>query len=210
MGEHTQTTPDLAALQTALEKKRYQVRRFARKEEAAAYLLEACRGSTIGFGDSQTMVAMGLFEALSRENTVYDPAQGADNDQFLELARQALTADCFLTSANAITQDGVIVNLDGTGNRVAGSLFGHRKMYYLISRNKVVPDLDQAIWRVRNVAAPRNARRLKLRTPCALREEARCFDCRSPDRICNGLLIQLQKMNDMEEEILLIDEDLGY
>ena len=138
-----------------------------------------------------------------------DPKQSVDNDDFLRIAKDCLTTEVFITSVNGLTADGVIINMDGTGNRVAGSLFGHRKVYYVIGRNKIAPDLEQAIWRVRNVAAPQNAKRLQLRTPCALRGD-KCYNCASSDRICNGLLIQMKKMNDMDMEVLLIDEDLGF
>lgn len=193
----------------ALEKNRYTVRLFSTAAEAADYLAEAVRGQTVGFGDSETLDQMGLDRRLAACCTVRNPKRCADTASFLETARACLTTDVFITSANALTEDGVLVNLDGTGNRVAGSLFGHRKVYYVVGRNKLAPDLEQAVWRVRNIAAPKNAHRLGLRTPCALHGD-RCYDCSSPDRICNGLLIALKKMNDMEMEVLLIDQDLGF
>lgn len=200
---------ELEQVAKALEKNRYTVRCFASKEEAAAYLAETLVGRTIGFGDSETLEQMGLDALLSARNQVTNPKRYAENEEFLEAARTCLTAEVFLTSANALTEDGVIVNLDGTGNRIAGSLFGHKKVYYVIGRNKIAPDIQQAVWRVRNIAAPRNASRYHLRTPCAIRGD-RCYNCSSPDRICNGLLIEMKKMNDMEMEVLLIDEDLGF
>ena len=200
---------DLEHVAKALEKNRYTVRCFASKEAAADYLTESLEGLTVGFGDSETLEQMGLDARLSVRNQVTNPKRYTDNDQFLAAARACLTTDVFLTSANALTEDGVILNIDGTGNRVAGSLFGHRKVYYVIGRNKIASDIQQAVWRVRNVAAPRNASRYGLRTPCAIRGD-RCYNCSSPDRICNGLLIQMKKMNDIETEVLLIDEDLGF
>lgn len=200
---------ELQQIAKALEKNRYQVRTFASAAQASAYLDHTLDKQTIGFGDSETLSQIGLYQTLSAHNTVIDPKQSVDNDDFLRIARECLTTEVFITSVNGLTTDGVIVNLDGTGNRVAGSLFGHRKVYYVIGRNKIAPDLEQAIWRVRNVAAPQNAKRLQLRTPCAVSGD-KCYNCASPDRICNGLLIQMKKMNDIDMEVLLIDEDLGF
>ena len=193
----------------ALEKNRYEVTVFETKEEAVQYLDGLFDHIIIGFGDSETMKQMHLYETLSTHNQVIDPSQSTDNDDFLRIAKECLTTDVFLTSANSVTEDGVLVNLDGTGNRVAGSLFGHKKVYYIVGRNKIVPDIQQAIWRVRNIAAPQNAKRLKLRTPCAIKGD-KCYNCASPDRICNGLLIQMKKMNDISMEVVLINEELGF
>lgn len=192
-----------------LKKNRYEVSFFESKEEAAEYLRSSLKNVTIGFGDSETMSQMHLYEILSETNAVIDPKQSADNDNFLKIAKECLTTDVFLTSVNAITEDGIIVNLDGTGNRISGSLFGHKKVYYIIGVNKIVPDLEKAVWRVRNTAAPMNAKRLGLHTPCAVLGDG-CHNCFSPERICNGLLIQWKKMNDMDMEIVLINEELGF
>lgn len=193
----------------ALRRNRYEVSVFETKEDACAYLSSLFHGAVIGFGDSKTIAQMGLNELLSRENTVYDPGPCTDNDEFLAVAKQCLTTDYFFTSVNGLSMDGILVNLDGTGNRVAGSLFGHKKVFFIVGRNKIAPDLEQTVHRVRNVAAPTNAKRYNLRTPCAVKGD-RCYNCSSPDRICNGLLIQFKKMNDMEAEVILINEDLGF
>ena len=200
---------ELQNVAKALEKNRYDVKVFETKEEAAAYLDGLFDNMVIGFGDSQTMVQMGLHDKLAAHNTVIDPYRSVDNDDFLRIAKDALTTEVFLTSVNGLTEDGVIVNLDGTGNRVAGSLFGHKKVYFIVGKNKIAPDMEQAIWRVRNIAAPQNARRLKLRTPCAVKAD-KCYNCASPDRICNGLMIMMKKMNDIDMKVLLINEELGY
>ena len=200
---------DLQNVAKALEKNRYDVKVFETKEEAVAYLDGLFDNMVIGFGDSQTMVQMGLHDKLAAHNTVIDPYRSVDNDDFLRIAKDALTTEVFLTSVNGLTEDGVIVNLDGTGNRVAGSLFGHKKVYFIVGKNKIAADMEQVIWRVRNIAAPQNARRLKLRTPCAVKAD-KCYNCASPDRICNGLMIMMKKMNAIDMEVLLINEELGY
>ena len=192
-----------------LEQKGYKVRTFRQKEKAAQYLQEQFHNDTIGFGDSQTLLHMGLYALLSKNNIVYDPNQFDDNDNFLKTAKKALTAKYFLTSVNAITEDGIIINMDGTGNRVAGSLFGHEKVFFIFGTNKIVSNIEEGVWRTRNIAAPQNAKRIGCNTPCALKGD-RCYDCHSPYRICSGLLIQYKKMNDSDAEIIIIDEDLGF
>jgi NAD-dependent dihydropyrimidine dehydrogenase PreA subunit len=193
----------------ALRRNRYEVSVFETKEEAVDYLAGLFHGTTIGFGDSRTLAQIGLNERLSRENTVYDPFLCSDNDEFLAVARQCLTTDYFFTSVNGLSMDGILVNLDGTGNRIGGSLFGHKKVFFVVGRNKIAPDLEQTVHRVRNVAAPLNAKKYNLNTPCVINGD-KCYDCSSPERICNALLIQFKKMNDMEAEVILIDEDLGF
>ena len=200
---------ELQNVAKALEKNRYDVKVFETKEEAVAYLDGLFDNMVIGFGDSQTMVQKGLHDTLAAHNKVIDPYRSVDNDDFLRIAKDALTTEVFLTSVNGVTEDGILINLDGTGNRVAGSLFGHKKVYFIVGKNKIAPDMEKSIWRVRNIAAPHNAQRLKLRTPCAIKAD-KCYNCASPDRICNGLMIMMKKMNDIDMEVVLINEELGY
>ena len=100
------------------------------------------------------------------------------------------------------------MNIDGTGNRVASTLYGHRKVYFIIGRNKLAPTYEEALWRARNIAAPKNAQRLGRKTPCAVKGD-RCYDCKSPERICRGLVVLGGPAMGMETEVLLVDEDLG-
>ena len=191
-----------------LKKKGYEVSWFETKEEATAYLEETLVDSTIGFGDSVTFTQMGLYDALAKKNTVHDPNQW-HGDEFLEVAKKAYDTDYFLTSVNGISEDGVIINIDGTGNRVGSSLFGHKKVFYVLGVNKFAEDTEKAIWRARNIAAPLNSQRIEYKTPCAVKGD-RCYDCKSPDRICNALLVQFRKMTDTPTEIIIINENLGY
>lgn len=103
---------------------------------------------------------------------------------------------------------GEIVNIDGTGNRVSATLFGHEKVYFVIGRNKLAPTYEAAVYRARNVAAPQRARQLGKKTPCAVKAD-RCYDCRSPERVCRALVTLWGPMLGMETEVLLVDEDLG-
>ena len=179
---------DFTKVKEALEKKGYTVRYFDTAAAATAYLDSAIDGKVVGFGDSESMIAMGLYHALARHNEVYDPKHPREGWDFYATARQCLTADIFLTSVNGLAETGEMVNIDGTGNRVAGSLFGHEKVYFVIGQNKLVPTLDEA---------------------CVIRQD-RCYDCRSPQRICSAQTIYWKKMNHMEMEVLLIGEDLGF
>lgn len=200
---------DINNVAKTLRKNRYEVSVFENKEMATEYLTSLFNNEIIGFGDSETMVQMELKKKLSVNNTVFDSKDGTNNDEFLAIAKRCLTTDIFMTSVNGLTEDGVIINIDGTGNRVAGSLFGHKKVFYIVGKNKIAPDIESAIWRARNIAAPKNAKRLGLRTPCAIRCD-KCYNCSSPDRICNALLIEFKKMDDIDMEVVLIDEDLGF
>ncbi len=193
---------------TSLESNGYKVSYFEGEEEAAEHIDQAVTGKTVGFGDSMSLWDMGLYERLAARNEVFDPQHCPAGLGFLDIARRCLTTEIFLTSVNAAAETGELVNVDGTGNRVAGSLFGHEKVYFVVGTNKLVPTLEDAVWRARNVAAPKNAKRLGLQTPCAVRGD-RCYDCSSPQRICNSMVIHLKKMNDIAMEIVLVNQSLG-
>ena len=126
------------------------------------------------------------------------------------MQKLAADAEIYRLSANAIAEDtGEILNIDGTGNRAASSLYGHKKVYFVAGKNKVSPDFHSALHRLRNVVAPKNAQRLGRRTPCAAKGD-RCYNCNSPERICRGLVVHYRKMNSMDMEVVLIDQELGY
>jgi NAD-dependent dihydropyrimidine dehydrogenase PreA subunit len=202
---------DIEQVLANLRKNRFEASYFATKEEAAAYLNSKIDGKVVGLGDSQTILALGLYESLSKHNEVHDVAHSPINagKTFADYAKTTLLTDIFLCSANAVAATGEVVNMDGTGNRVAASLFGHEKVYYVVGINKICPDLDKAIWRVRNVAAPQNAKRKHKKTPCAIKGD-KCYNCMSPERICNGLLIEFKKMSNMDMEVVIIGEELGF
>lgn len=187
-----------------LEDRGYAVRVFSTGAEAAAYLDGVIDGRTVGFGGSMTLEQLGLYDALGRHNTVvWHWKQEAGPAR-----REAMFTQVYLTSANGLAETGEILNIDGIGNRVAATLFGHEKVYFVIGRNKLAPTYDEALWRTRNIASPKNARRLGKKTPCAVKGD-RCYDCKSPERICRGLVTLWGPMMGMETEVLLVDEDLG-
>ncbi|NBG87786.1 lactate utilization protein [Isachenkonia alkalipeptolytica] len=190
-----------------LEKNRYKVSYFQDAKEATKYLEQEIQGVTVGFGDSETLSVLNLQRILAKNNTAIDPSTG-DKDTFVEIGKKTLTTEVFLTSVNGVAETGEMVNIDGTGNRVAGSIFGHRKVYFIFGTNKIESTLDQAIWRARNIAAPQNAKRLGLKTPCAIKGD-RCYECDSEDRICNTMNIHLKKMNNTRAEVIIINKPLG-
>ena len=191
-------------VQKNLEARRYKVKVFASAAEAADYLDAQIDGATVGFGGSGTLNAMGIYERLETHNTVFwHWKQPAD-----EARRAAMQTQVYLTSANGLAESGEIVNIDGTGNRVSATLFGHEKVYFVIGRNKLAPTYEAAVYRARNVAAPQRARQLGKKTPCAVNAD-RCYDCQSPERVCRGLVTLWGPMLGMETEVLLVDEGLG-
>ena len=193
------------SVKTSLEARGYTVRVFSTGKEAADYLDAAVDGTSVGFGGSATLDALGLYERLGTHNQVVWHWRREDKDA---ARREAMTAGVYLTSANALAETGELVNIDGAGNRVAATLFGHEKVYFVIGRNKLVPTYDEAVWRARNVAAPQRARQLGKKTPCAVKCD-RCYDCKSPERVCRGLVTLWGPMMGMAAEVLLVDEDLG-
>lgn len=193
----------------SLEKNGYSVRFFESHKTAVKYLVDNIQNKRIGFGGSRTLTDLHLQKKLSKNNTVLNPDFPDKNENFRSTALKSMDADYYFLSANGLSEDGIIVNLDGNGNRLAGSLFGHKKVYYIIGTNKIEKNLEDTIWRVRNVAAPKNAVRFHVNTPCALKGD-KCYDCDSPQRICKSLLIHLRKPDSADAEVILIDENLGF
>lgn len=195
------------ALKQTLEQNGFTVTVCATGAAAAAYLNRVIDGTTVGCGGSMTLRQLDLYRSLGTHNTLYYHGISEDPQ---EARRKAMTTEVYLLSANGIAEDtGEIINIDGTGNRVASALFGHRRVYFVAGRNKVSPDFAAALHRVRNVVAPKNAQRLGCKTPCAVKAD-RCYNCKSPERICRGLVVHYQKMLSMEMEVVLVDEDLGF
>lgn len=198
---------DFSRVKQNLEARGFRVSVFATAAEAADYLDSAIDNTSVGFGGSVTLEQMGLYERLERHDRVnwhWRPTvDGAD-------ARQAaMTAEHYITSVNGLAETGELINIDGTGNRVASTLYGHKKVWFVVGRNKLAPTYEEALWRARNIAAPKNAQRLKRKMPCAVKAD-HCYDCKSPERICRGLVVLWEAIGSMEMEVVLVDEALGY
>ena len=195
--------------QRNLEKLGYTVRTFETKEAAADYLDTQINGKTVGLGGSVTLAELGIYDRLKAHNTVFWHLPLTDWTEIAQTRLAASRAEVYVTSANALSMAGEIVNIDNTGNRVAAATFGCEKVYFVIGKNKLCPTLEAAVHRARNVAAPQNARRLGLATPCAAKAD-RCYDCDSPQRICRNLSVFWKKPAGCTYEVLLVAEELGF
>lgn len=195
-----------------LEKRRMEGSYAGTADEAREEILSMIpNGATVFRCGSMSGAGMGLWEGISKLPGVefIDPYQaGLSREEGLELRRRGMTADVMIASSNAITLDGKLVNLDGMGNRIAAMTFGPRKVILAVGMNKVAPDLDTAIARVKHYAAPVNAIRLGVPTPCV--ETGLCADCRSPQRICNMWSIIEGHMIKGRIHVKLVGENLGY
>ena len=191
-----------------LKRNGYEVSMFDTAAEAADYLNQSIDGKSVGFGGSITLQDLGIYEKLAAHNDCYWhwPKSGK---AVPDIVKAAAEADIYLTSVNALSENGEMVNIDGTGNRVASTLYGHEKVYFVVGVNKITEDLASAIDRARNVASPLNAKRLGRKTPCAIKGD-KCYDCDSPERICNGMVIHYKKMGSCDMEVVLVKEALGY
>lgn len=180
------------------------------KEEALKKALELIpEGSSISWGGSMSVNEIGLKEAVCQGiYQVYnrDTAPTPEDKRKIELA----TYDCdyFLTSANAITEDGIMINIDGHSNRVSSIAAGPQNVLMIIGMNKVTHDVDSAMSRARNEAAPINAQRFNLSTPCC--KTGACFDCKTPDTICCQILITRYSKTPQRIKVILVNEDLGF
>lgn len=180
----------------ALERRGFIVKIAKDRQAALSLVMEESQGaSSVGWGGSESIKEIGAREALENSGK--------------EIRDHQLVMDLFLLSANALTKDGRIVNIDGRGNRIAASINGPKKVLYVIGRNKIVDGgIDDAIKRIKEKACPPNCRRLGKKTPCAV--TGKCADCDSPDRICKVTAIFDRKPTGLDVVIILVDEDLGY
>lgn len=192
---------NLEKLVSNLERLGYIVKTFDDINSANDYLSSNIKNTTVGIGGSMTIEEMGLCSLLEKDNTVYWHWK---KDELL----LAATSDIYLASVNGISEDGEIINIDGTGNRVASTLYGHKKVYFIFGTNKIAENYDKALDRARNIAAVKNAIRLKKNTPCV--KTNRCMNCNSPERICRGLTVLWEKPKGSEYEIIIINKELGY
>lgn len=182
---------------------------FESSKEAVDYILEGIKkDAAVGIGGSMTVMDLKLPEKLKeRGNTVYFHWLESTPEKMDEARKNASQADVYLTSTNALTEAGQLVNTDGTGNRVAAMIYGPKKVYVICGINKIAKNLDAALQRIKDNTY-KNARRLKLNTPCAA--NGKCSDCRSPQRICNVTTIIERRPNRTEMEVVIIGEELGY
>ena len=205
----------LAELKDALTENNFEVFVVENTDEAKSIVLEKIipeiAPKSVSWGGSLTFVATGLYDFLKDSNDfnvldTYDKTLSPEES--LERRRQSLLVDLFITGSNAVTESGQLVNLDMIGNRVGALTFGPKNVIILVGRNKIVPDLDEAMFRIKNYAAPVNTMRLDKKTPCA--KTSFCADCKSPDRICNTWTITEKSFPKKRVKIIMINKDLGF
>jgi len=205
----------LADLKNALEANNFEVFVANNTNEAKNIVLEKIIPKTaaksVSWGGSLTFIATKLYDALKKSSDLkvldtFD--KDLPPEESLERRRQSLLVDLFITGSNAVTETGQLVNLDMFGNRIAAITFGPKNVVILLGRNKIVPDLDVAMFRIKNYAAPVNAIRLDKKTPCV--KTSYCEECKSPDRICNTWTITEKSFPKGRVKVILINDDLGF
>lgn len=195
---------------TNLQKRHFEAYYCPTAKEAVQKTLELIpEGSSIGWGGSATIRDMGLVKAIHEANyTAIDRDLAKSPEETTELLKKCLTADYFVTSTNALSADGILVNIDGTGNRLAAICFGPKHVIVICGINKIAQNLDAAISRARFTAAPINAGRFDIKTPCIV--SGKCHNCTSPDSICSEILITRTSRPANRVKVIIVGENLGY
>ena len=204
----------LKEVKAALEANNFEVFLAQTEEDAHKIVMEdlipQIEPGTVSWGGSMTFIVTGLYKSLQKAPNmeIWDTFdKKISKEDAYQRRRQALQADLFITGTNAVTEAGQLVNLDAYGNRVAALAFGPSRVIILVGRNKIVPDLEEAMFRVKNYVAPANSMRLDKKTPCV--KTSYCEECKSPDRICNTWTITEKAFPKGRVIIVLINKDLG-
>ena len=179
------------------------------REDAIAKALSLIKeGSTVTWGGSQTIRDIGLVSAVKNGNFIAYDRDDVPPSQKAEFAKKHFFSDVYLTSVNALTEDGILFNIDGRGNRVASMIYGPESVIVVVGINKVVKDLDAAISRARNTAAPINAQRFDIKTPCKI--TGKCADCKSADCICSYMVTTRLCNPPKKIKVIIVGENLGF
>ncbi|WP_244834120.1 lactate utilization protein [Clostridium sp. BJN0001] len=181
------------------------------KEELIKKIKEIVpEGKTVASGGSMTLFETGVIDHLrsGRYNYLDRDKEGLSREDIQKIYREAFSSYCYFGSTNAITEDGEIYNVDGNGNRVAAMLFGPQKVILVVGVNKIVCSIEDAVKRLKTIAAPANAVRLNKKTPCA--SVGHCMNCNSSERICNEYTVIKRQSDDSRMHVLFLNEDLGY
>lgn len=191
---------DFNELEHNFTKRGFGFKLFDTKEQAVNYVVGECKGKSVGFGGSVTLDQLGVYEKLKYN--------GIDAHWHWKNEPIYMDGEIYLTSANGISKTGEVVNIDGTCNRVAATLYNTKRCIIVCGVNKLTIDLQSAIERARNISAPLNAKRLNKKVPCVI--TGKCEDCQSPERICKAMVVLMNPPTDMDCEIVLVRENLGY
>lgn len=167
-------------------------------------------GSTVGCGDSVTLEQLGVFDYLRDADVdFYDKhIDGLTSNEKREIYLDNFRADIFISGANAITENGDIINIDGNGSRVAPMIYGPKKVILIVGINKITKDAKEGFDRVRQISAPLDAKRLGKNSPCV--KLGKCIDCKSPDRICNDFVMISRQFNSNRIHVIIVDGNYGY
>ena len=202
---------EIESLLKSINKKRMAGFYVNDKSELIALLRKLIpEGSTVGCGDSVTLEQTGVFEFLRNGDFSFNDKHkpGLTAEEKRELYLKNFSADTFITGTNAITKKGEIFNIDGNGSRVAPMIYGPGQVVIVIGKNKIVKDVDSAIKRARQTAAPLDAKRLKKNTPCV--KAGRCVDCSHKQRICNDFVLITGQFTEGRIKVIIVNEKLGY
>ncbi len=204
----------LQSCKDALEKNNFEAYIAQTPAEAGQIVIDqilpAINVKSVSYGDSLTLFETGVLEFFKKNSkiTLIDTFdKKASREEIIERRRNALLSDLFFSGANAVVEFGALVNLDMVGNRVGGMVFGPKWVVIMVGRNKIVSDLEQAMERIKNLAAPANAIRHEQKTPCV--KTSYCMDCSSPARICNVWTIHEKSYPKGRIKVILINQDLG-
>lgn len=193
----------------ALRENRFEAVYFETAAEAKDYLLAETGDRSVGFGGSVTLDDMGIYQALKeRGNEVYwhwYPEEGCDR---LGMMKKAMTTDVYMSGVNGLTEDGRIINIDGTGNRLSSLLFGHDRLFLVCGVNKISRNLEESMIRIKNIACPLNTQRLDIPTPC--NKAGKCMACNAERKICNATLVMEAQHGGIPTTVVIIGENLGF
>ncbi|GAA0120756.1 MAG: lactate utilization protein [Clostridium argentinense] len=195
----------------ALEKNQFHAIYFETKEQAENFIMYHIKsGDVVAFGGSVTIKSMDIKKKIrSIGGTIIDHGEpGLTKEEKMDIMRRELTSDLFLCSSNAVTLDGKLINVDGVGNRVAAITFGPKKVIMVVGINKIVEDEEAAFKRIKNIASPKNNKRLACNNPCT--NTGKCFDCDSKNRICRAYSILKRKPMMSDISVVIIGEELGF
>lgn len=195
----------------ALKKNNFDARYLAKGADALEEVMKMIPdGAKVGMGGSLTLTQIGFYDAIQKRPVKFlNPyVKGLPPEEGARLRRESLTADVFISSSNAITEDGKLFNIDATGNRVGAMMFGPKKVILVCGANKIVIDLDMAWEKVQEWTSPLNVKRLNMKTPCL--QTGECADCSSPERICNIYTVLAKKPRLTDITIFIVGENLGF
>ena len=200
---------DIDSVVANLNRRRFLAKRFATADEAKAEMLSIIGTGSVGIGGSNSVNGTGIYETLLAQGNRVCCHTFVPKEEKDAMRRAAMETDVYLCSANAVTKDGIIVNIDGTGNRVAATIFGPETVIMLVGVNKLVESVEEGIARTKRDCCPKNARRIGVATPCAATGE--CRDCTGAARMCNvTILHEYPTRHTQRFYVFLVDEALGW